>query len=114
MAGDPGLPGGDDVIAKLRRPGDADLRDQQAVLADADVVADLHEIIDLGPFPDYRLAEGGAIDRAIRADLHVIFDADRSDLRNLVVPPALGRESEAVRSDHHAAVRMHLLPILQP
>ena len=68
-----------------RAAGDADLRGEQHVASERDAVRDLDEIVDLGAGADARLADGGTIDRRVRADLDVVFDDDAADLRNLVV-----------------------------
>ena len=47
-----------------------------------DVVADLHEIVDLGAFADDRVAIGAAVDRRPGADLDVVLDDDAADLRH--------------------------------
>src|SRR5205085_119667 len=90
------LSGDGDVIAELRRSRDADLRHEEAVLPDAHVVADLHEVVDLRSFADDGFAEGGAIDGGAGADLDVVLDPHDSDLRNLVMTAAVRRETVAV------------------
>ena len=49
---DADLAGDHDVIARAARAGDAHLADEQVVPADPAVVADLHEVVDLGAFAD--------------------------------------------------------------
>ena len=60
------------------------------------------------PGADARLADRRPIDRRVRADLHVVFDHDAADLRNLLVravrPPG---EAEAVAADHGAVLHDH-------
>ena len=65
---------------------------------------DLHQVVDLRPVADRRLAERGAVDRASGADLDVVADAHDADLRDLVMPSALRGEAVAVRADDDAAV----------
>ena len=45
------LAGHDDVVPGRGRAGDADLADEQVVPADLAVVADLHQVVDLGAAP---------------------------------------------------------------
>ena len=86
--------------ARLRRDDDA--------LADPHVVADLHEVVKLRPAPDSRLAQSAAVNTRVRADLNVVFDDDRSDLRELVVDARLvAHVAEPVRADDHARVQHH-------
>ena len=91
----PDWPATTTLVAKLRRSGDPDLRDEQAVPADSHVVRDHHEIVDLRPFADDGLAECGAIDRRAGADLDVVLDAHDSDLRNLVMASAFASRSHS-------------------
>ena len=86
--------------------GDADLRREQHVPPHADAVRDLDQVVDLRAGADARLADGRTIDRRIRADLHVVFDDDAADLRNLFVGAvAATREAEAVAADHDAVLQ---------
>ncbi len=104
MPGQAGLSRHDDVVTELRRSGDAGLRDDQTVLADANVVCDLHEVVDLRALADHGFAECAPVDGRIRSDLDIVFDPYDSDLRNLAMPSAHDNESVAVGPDHHAAV----------
>ena len=56
-----------------------------------DVVADLHEVVDLGAGADPRLAHRGAVDGGVGADLDVVLDHHRADLRHLDVRPSASR-----------------------
>src|SRR5207247_7501345 len=104
VSGEPRLAGHDDVVAELRRAGDADLGHEEAVLADLHAVADLHEVVDLRSLADHRFADGAAVDGGVRADLDVVLDPHAADLRHLVMPPLLGGEAVAVAADDDAAV----------
>src|SRR5438105_734226 len=105
MTGKAGLAGGNDIIAELCRSGDADLRDDQTMLSHANVVSDVYEIVDFRSFTDERFAERCPIDRGVRTNFHVVFDAHDSDLWNFLVSPTDGDEAVTVRSDHHTAVQ---------
>ena len=104
----PTCPPSIDVVADRRAAGDADLRRQQGVPPDVHAVADLHEVVDLGAGLNARFADGGPIDRRVRADLDVVFDDDDAGLRNLLVR-AVGAPDEAVAvgADHRAVLDDH-------
>jgi len=68
VIGDAHLPGQHCSIAHPRRSGDPHLGDQDHVLADVAVVADLDQVVDLGAAPHHRVAEGGAV-VTVAADL---------------------------------------------
>src|SRR5881227_1234630 len=104
MAGEPALARHGDVIAKLSRTSDADLRDEKAMLPDLHVVPDLDQIIDLGPLAYHGLAERSPIDRRAGPDLNIVFYPDNPDLRDLVMFTLVRREPVAVRADDDAAV----------
>src|SRR5438067_10336155 len=69
-------------------------------------VRDLHEVVDLRAGLDARLADGRSIDRGVRAKLHIVFDDDGGDLRNLFVRAvAAPHETVAVAADDHAVLQ---------
>ena len=104
---DAGLAGHDDVIAGLAAPGDADLTAKQVVAADLVVVADHHQVVDLGPLADPGGLERRAVDRAIGADLDVVFDFEPPGMRDLHVPAVDLAVAETVASQHAAGVDLH-------
>src|SRR5262249_61960052 len=65
MVGNAALPAQHGVISYRYAARYADLRDDQAMPADADVVSDLNEIVDLGAFPDDRVTGRAAVDRRV-------------------------------------------------
>ena len=91
-------------------PGDADLRRHQHVAADGDAVGNLHEVVDLRAGLDSRLADGWSIDGRVRAELHVVFDDDSGDLRDLLVRAvAASDEAVAVAADDDAVLQDHAI-----
>ena len=76
LRGAPDLPAHHYVIPGDARAGDADLRRQDVVLADAAVVRNLHQVVDLRSLADERDPEGRAVDRGIGPDLHVVSHLD--------------------------------------
>ena len=106
MAADPDLPAEHHVVADLRAAGDADLRRHQHVASNRHAVRDLHEVVDLGARLDARLPDGRPIDGRVRAKLHVVFEDDGGDLRDLFVGPvAAAHEAVAVAADHHTVLQ---------
>ena len=91
MIGDADLAAHHDEISHLRAAGYAGLRGDHAVPPDADVVRDLHEIVDLGALADDRVAGRAAVDRGVGADLHVVLDDDAAGLRDFLMPRGDGR-----------------------
>jgi len=92
----------------------ARLADEDHVRADVRVVGDLHEVVDLGATADARLAEGGPIDAAVAADVHVVLDDHLPELRHLAVAGAVPAEAETIAADHGAEWTMQRSPNWQP
>src|SRR6516164_9078067 len=90
MIGNTDLPAQHGVIPYRYTARYADLRDDHAMPADVDVVSDLNEIVDLGAFPDDRVAGCTAVDRRVGADLDVILDNRSACLRNFLMAVARG------------------------
>ncbi len=106
MPRDADLPGQDHVVLDDRAAGNTDLRRQNHTPADADAVGDVHEVVDFRAGANPRFADGRPIDRAVRADLNVVFDDDGGGLGNLEVRAVgLSGEPEAVAADHDAVVK---------
>src|SRR5947207_10417633 len=104
MAGETALAGDGDVIAELSGTRDANLRDEQTMFADFHVVPDLDQVIDLGPLTYHGLAECGAVDRSSGANLHIVFDPDDPDLRDLVMFASVRGKAVAIRTNHDAGM----------
>ena len=88
----------------VRASRDADLGDDDGVFSDHHVVGDLDEVVDLYPSLDPGPAEGAAVDRRIRSDLHVIVDLDIADLGDLQIVLSGSGKSEAVAPDDDAGM----------
>src|SRR5262245_16058183 len=114
VAHDADLPCDHHVVADLSAPRDTDLGDDDAVRANLDVVADLDEVVDLRARADPRRAGGGAVDRHVGADLHVVVHDDVPDLGKLPVDLAVPHEAEAVAPNHRAGVNDHAVTQLAP
>src|SRR2546426_11252858 len=83
---------------------DPHLSHHDAVLSDRDIVGDLNEIIHLGPAPEDRAAERGAINGHVRTEVDVVLNRDGSDLGDLVMTALFLDISEAATGGHGAAV----------
>ena len=67
-----------------------------------DIVGDLDQIIDFGPFLDPCPPETGPVNCDVRADLHVVVDLHDAGLGNLHMAPAGEFVSEPVAADDGA------------
>ena len=67
--------------------------------ADADIVADLYEIVDLGALADDRIADGAAIDGGAGADLDVVLNNNRPTCGILLWSGAAHDEAKAILPD---------------
>src|ERR1035437_1997449 len=94
-----------DKVFQRRTAGNARLRHQNAVPADADIVAYLDHVVDLAALADHRVANGAAVDGGAGSDLDIVLDDDAPDLRNLEVALRPHYEAEAVLTD--LAARMN-------
>ena len=65
-----------------RRAGDADLRHDHAAWTTADMVADLHQVIDACPSPDHGGSGPSTVYGRDGADFRVIFCDDVTRLRD--------------------------------
>src|SRR5665213_3080472 len=96
-------------ISKRRTSGDSGLRHNDAMPANANIVADLDQIVDLGALADHGIADGATVDRGAGADLDVVLDDDAPELRHLKVAAQTQHEAEAVLTD--LAARMNDDPV---
>src|SRR5499433_130421 len=109
VIGDADLAGQDGAIANGAGARDADLGHQDHVLADRAVVAHLYEVVDLAPAADDGVAQRGAVDGGVGADLDVVGDAKTAYLGNLAMRGAIEGVAEAIRSQHGAGVHDHAM-----
>ena len=90
--------------------GDANLRNQDAVLSHCDIVGNLDEIVDFGALFDEGLTECRTVDRYIRSQLNVIFNDDTAELGDLMVSALMLHVSEPVGSNYGSTVHDHSRP----
>src|SRR5664279_4941971 len=93
-----------------RTAGNARLRHQNAVPADADIVAYLHQVVDLGALADHGVANGAAVDGGTGADFDIVLNDDAPDLRHLEVALSSHHEAEAVLTDLAARMNDDAIP----
>src|ERR1700676_3902147 len=92
------------VVSQLRAPGNAGLRDDQAMLADGHVVRNLDQVINLRAFADDRRTERSPINGHVRADFHVIANDHVANLRHLAMETAVEHVTEAIRSNDRSGM----------
>lgn len=95
-----GLSGHDDVVADLGAAGDADLRAEEIVLADLDIVSQVAEVIDLGTAADNGIIHRTVVDGGAGADFDVVADDSAAELADVMVMALfIGGEAEALTAD---------------
>jgi hypothetical protein len=104
MAREADLPAKDDVIAQPGAAGDANLRNEEAMFANAHVVSNLDEVVNFGAIANSRRAKRAAIHGDIRADLDVVTNDDISNLWDFAVDALVKHVAEAVRTNHGAGM----------
>src|SRR5215216_7508783 len=92
------------MLPDLDTAGNSGLRCDDSILADHDVVRNLHEIVDLDALLNPRAAKPRTINSCVRADLDVVVDLDDAELLNFLVTAIDHFETKAVSPDHSAAV----------
>ncbi len=97
------------TIAEDGAAGNAALADHDAVPSDDDVVADLHEVVDLGALADHGVAQRTAIDGGPCPDLDHVLDQHAAGLRHLGVAGGTRNKAIAILAD--PAPRMDDHPI---
>src|SRR5262245_14227687 len=96
-----------DEILQRHAARDSDLRHQHTMPPNGNIVANLHQIIDLGSLADHGVAIGTAVDRAASADFHVVLDDDAADLRHFRMAVPAERIAEAVLAETAAGMNDH-------
>src|SRR6266850_1383999 len=95
--------------ADVGAAGDAGAAGDRGVGADAHVVADLDLVVELDALLHHRVVDRAAVDGGIRADLDIVADAHRADLRDLDPAPLILGDAETVGADHRAGMDDHPL-----
>src|SRR2546430_6220629 len=100
----------DRPITNVDRASDSDLRHHQAFLADAHVVGDVNEIVDLGSVADHCVVDAAAVDGGVGSDLDVVADDAAPDVRDFLVRAIAKHVAESITSDPRARVQQHTFP----
>ena len=87
------------VVAQCSAASDTHLSAENAVFSNHHVVADLHEIVDFRTFANDGRSEASPVDGGIRANLHIVVDANEADLRHLSVLSVFQLVTETIRAD---------------
>src|SRR5207302_2058944 len=97
----------DTAAFDVRAARDPRLAGDETAGADAAVVPDLHEVVDLRPRADDGVVHAAPVDGGIRADLDVVADDAASDLGHFARQlAALPRDvAEPIRPEPHAGVQ---------
>src|SRR5208283_1890639 len=114
VAGQAGLAAQHEVVPHLRAPGNPRLRDDDAVLTDADVVPNLDEVIYFGAPPDHGRTQGAAVHRDAGAQLDVVADDDVADLGHFPVHAVVGDVPKAVGPDDTSGMNPHAVADFRP
>ena len=92
------------VVANSDSAGQAGLGGDYNMLADAAVVANVDPIIELGTLADGRNTQRGTVHTGIGADLNIVPQFHRTDLRNFVIPATRHFEAKAICADDGSGV----------
>src|SRR5204863_9829012 len=104
MPNDTGLTANQDTLTDPDTAGNSGLRCDDRILADHNVVRDLHEIVDLCSLLNPGSAKTGAIDGRVGADLDIIVDLYNSQLLNFFRAAIAPVESKSVGPNFGTAV----------
>ncbi len=107
----PTFPAITQCLPMVRAARDADQRRDRRVRADAHVVSHLDQVIEPDALFDHRVRQRAAIDRGVGADLHVVTDLHRSQLRIFTHAPLSGAFPNPSDPTTTPGCRMHRSPI---
>src|SRR5438045_4450527 len=113
MIGNAYLPAADCIFFDDGTSGNAGQGGDDNIFADDDVVADVHQIIDLDAATDHGGIERSPINGSVGADLHVVANLQAADLRKGLVAAGLlvAHVAEAGAAQHRPGVHRH--PVAQ-
>src|SRR5678815_2817263 len=72
-------------------------------------IRDSH-VVELRPTSDARAPERRTINARVRANLDVVFNHDRSDLRKLLVTEIVSHITKPIRTQTNTSVQYHAIP----
>src|SRR2546430_15926594 len=106
MVRDANLSANNHVMPQHARTGNPSLCGNHRVRSNLHVVSDMYQIIDFDAFGNTRIVQRAAIDRGVRADLHVVTYFYDTSLRKFPVPAFAKRVAETVRSQNSSRVNL--------
>src|SRR5690349_15991041 len=104
MACDPHLAGQNDIISQLRAASDASLGNDEAVLADGDIMSNLDKVVDFGASSDDCGSQRPAINRNVSPDFDIITNDDVPNLGHLTMDAAVLDITKPVGSNYGAGM----------
>ena len=105
MTCDAYLPADHAVLSNACASGDPCLRHHHGVGSYFRIVTHLDQVVQLHAFSNDRAAQCCAIDRAVGAYLHIVFNDHIADLRDLFLfPSPVDGEAKTIGADHRAAM----------
>src|SRR5579862_476698 len=107
MLGDADLLTDGDEVFDGHVPRNTSLRSHEATPPHTHVVCDLHEIVDLAPLSDHRVAGEAPINRSIGTYFHVVLDDDALGLRGLFVSFWASEVTESVLANARTGMHDH-------
>src|SRR5678815_3212307 len=83
------------------------LRREHDALANVAVVTHVNHIVELRTTPDARATQRSAVNARVRADLDVVFDHNRADLRKLLITEIMTHVTKTISAQTNAGVQYH-------
>jgi hypothetical protein len=99
MVANAGLSPNHDAVPDDSTACDTDLAANNAISSKADIVCDVHEIIDNSPRSDHGITGRTSVYRAVRTNLDIVFDNDTAKLRNAQSPISRRHEAKTLSAN---------------
>src|ERR1700733_12729981 len=85
------------------------LRHHQTMFSHADVVRDLHEVVDFGSFADGCRSQRASVYGDVGPDFHVVLQDDVPDLWHFAMDSGVKHIAKTVGANNRASVNAHAL-----
>src|SRR5437588_5756423 len=95
------------VIFNRHAAADSGLRRDHHPLSNVAVMTDMNHIIEFRAASDSRSSQRAPIDAGVRAQLNIIFNDDRTDLRKFVIAQVAAHVPEPIGADDNPRVENH-------
>ena len=93
------------MFSDVRAAGHAHAPGHGRVSADVHVVRDLNQIVEFDAIFQDGVTQGPSVHAGVGANFHIVADADRAELFDLVPAALHGRKAKAVGANDHATVQ---------